>query len=422
MAIRFPGVSMSTQQLNPQADQIKAALAQQNQYLPGFGGGAPGSWENEVSRYKQFSGVTPGTSYGGTATGLSSNPYLPGAPGVQAGGQPTQYGYSQAPGGAYGYYEQQTPAGSFAAANQQNAGVTQANTTTANNSYIGQTGANTAGGTATAGKNPMFGMNNPYLNSAINNASQDAVRNYETFAAPMRDRQAARAGSFGNSGVQQMQLDDQRNLQGTLGNIATGARMQDYAMQFGGGENQANRDTGVSQFNANLSQQDLARNAQLAQQQGMFNAGALNQGSMFNAGAQNQGNMFNAGQGNALNQFNTGQANQMLEGGRNREQNRYMFDENLDFNINNANFDQGIRGINTAQGLYNNMVQNGILQNQLGSEDSNAQLDHWLRLMGGASQGGGLGGTSSQPTYSDPWSQGLGTYAMLNSLMNPRRT
>jgi hypothetical protein len=424
-----------------------------------------------------------------------ANAYLPGAnqyygPGM--GPQQNPYGYAQAPGGPYGYYEQQTPGGSFAAANQQRAGTAQANVTGAVNPFIGQTTQSIGGANsvlpyaqqvatkaiasnpyldkttqqATVGTNAMAGVDNPYLNSAINNASQDAIRNYSTFTQPMRERQMQQSGSFGNSGVQQMQLEDQRNLQGTLGNIATNARMADYNQQFGAAESQANRSTQGSQFNsalnaadlgrqtggfytgqglgisglnslvdaakfdsgmgvdvgkfnAGLGQADLGRNAGLAQGQGQFNAGAMNQGAQFNAGAQNTGNMFNAGQGNALNQFNTGQANQMLEGGRNRDQNRYMFDENLDFNINRSNFDQGIQGINTAQSLYNNAVQNGILQNQLGSEDSNAEMQRWLQLMGGAAQGGGQGGTASQPTYSDPWSSGLGMYAMLNSLIKP---
>lgn len=82
--------------------------------------------------------------------------------------------------------------------------------------------------------NPYAGVDNPYLTQAINNASQDAMRNL----MPMYDQAQRASGSFGNSGVTEA---FGRTAADTLGKIATNARMQDYGTQQQLGENAVNR-------------------------------------------------------------------------------------------------------------------------------------------------------------------------------------
>jgi len=82
--------------------------------------------------------------------------------------------------------------------------------------------------------NPLLGVNNPYLDQVINNASSDAMRNL----MPMVNKANAASGSFGNSGVAEMYG---RTAADQLGKIATDTRYQDYTRQQGLFENDANR-------------------------------------------------------------------------------------------------------------------------------------------------------------------------------------
>lgn len=174
-----------------------------------------------------------------------------------------------------------------------------ATTPGASNSYIGATSAGAAGpgsvadkiggmagavnpylnqnasraSTTLAGptyKNPLLGLNNPALQAAIDSAQGDVMRNFNLTTAPMREAQAHQSGSFGNSGVEQMRSEDNRNLARELGNVSTQMRMADYNTQAGLGEGEAGRSLGLntfnagaanagSQFNSGLSSSDLAR-------------------------------------------------------------------------------------------------------------------------------------------------------------------
>lgn len=83
------------------------------------------------------------------------------------------------------------------------------------------------------GSNPFLGQSNPYLQQNIDNVNQDVVRAYNTAAVPGQTTAGIKSGSFGNSGLQQMQLQDQQNLQKTLANNATLMRGADYNQQQG---------------------------------------------------------------------------------------------------------------------------------------------------------------------------------------------
>ncbi|HQR98161.1 MULTISPECIES: hypothetical protein [unclassified Polaromonas] len=87
--------------------------------------------------------------------------------------------------------------------------------------------------------------NNPYLQPAIDAAQGDIVRNYNLSTQPAYNSAMVRSGSFGNSGVQQLNENAQLNLQKSLGDVSSNMRNNDY--QF---NNQFNR----SLFNDAYSQ------------------------------------------------------------------------------------------------------------------------------------------------------------------------
>jgi hypothetical protein len=96
---------------------------------------------------------------------------------------------------------------------------------------------------------------NPYLESTIDNALGDTVRNYNLAVQPAFNSAMVRSGSFGNSGIQQMNDEAQRQLQSSLGQQANNARFNDYwtAQNFNRGvyndtfaQNQQNFQNGLS--------------------------------------------------------------------------------------------------------------------------------------------------------------------------------
>lgn len=413
-----------------------------------------------------------------------TNPYIPmtyGGPSTQPTG-PYQYGYATQPGvSGYGYYEQQTPAGSFAAANQQY-GTAQS----ATNPYIGQTSAyapmpGQVGAAQAATSNPYlgmttqqvgyqaaqgaganpYGMGNPYLQTAIDSAQADANRAFQNSTMPAFDRQMQASGSFGNTGVQQMQQQAMSDHGRNLGNIASGMRMQDYTQQQQLAENALNRQQQMSQFNASnalqagqfnagLNAGDIARNLGALSQLGMFNAGQLNNMgqfnaslgnnanqfnaslgasdlsrnaqlaqamSQFNAGAGNSMSQFNAGQGNAMNQFNASAGNQAIQNYLSRLQNQGQFDANLDFNAwqaNNQNMRQGsIDQLNALSQLLGMNQQYGVGN---ATTIQNTPLNY-LQMFAGLGQGlGGMGGTNSQDMQGNPWLGALGGWMAMQKM------
>lgn len=88
---------------------------------------------------------------------------------------------------------------------------------------------------------------NPYLESQIDRASGDVVRNYNMVAKPQMEAAMVRSGSFGNAGLQQMQGEQQRRLMDTLGNISSGMRFQNYGMER---QNQVNAMNNAAGFDA----------------------------------------------------------------------------------------------------------------------------------------------------------------------------
>jgi hypothetical protein len=65
------------------------------------------------------------------------------------------------------------------------------------------------------------GQTNPYLDDMVGRAQQSMVDSYNLTAKPQMEHAQAMSGSFGNSGLQQMQTAQQNQLQQNLGGIAT---------------------------------------------------------------------------------------------------------------------------------------------------------------------------------------------------------
>lgn len=79
--------------------------------------------------------------------------------------------------------------------------------------------------------NPFLGTGNPYLQQAIDAAGGDMTRNFNLIKRPANNAAMLRSGSFDNSALSELNANDERNLQGSLGEMATRARMQDYGQQ-----------------------------------------------------------------------------------------------------------------------------------------------------------------------------------------------
>lgn len=153
-------------------------------------------------------------------------------------------------------------------------------------SYLGSTPTqNTAAGAT----NP-YGGSNPYLQQQIDAAQQDVVRNYSLTSKPQMEAAMVNSGSFGNSGLQQMQQESQRGLADQLGQISSGMRMQDYTAQQGLAENSLNR-----QFQAGQSYADASNNAFQNERSRQMQAAGLAP-TLANSQYQDAAQMLSAGQ------------------------------------------------------------------------------------------------------------------------------
>lgn len=81
--------------------------------------------------------------------------------------------------------------------------------------------------------NPYLGVDNPYLKQQVDNAQGDLVRNYNLVTQPAYNAAMIKSGSFGNSGVDEMNRNAQTNLLNSMGRVSTDLRGQDYRDQQG---------------------------------------------------------------------------------------------------------------------------------------------------------------------------------------------
>lgn len=101
--------------------------------------------------------------------------------------------------------------------------------------------------------------NNPYLQPAIDAAQGDIVRNYNLSTQPAYNSAMVRSGSFGNSGVQQLNENAQLNLQKSLGDVSSNMRNNDYQFDRTLGNNQYQFE---NQFNRSLFNDAYGQNQQ----------------------------------------------------------------------------------------------------------------------------------------------------------------
>jgi hypothetical protein len=100
-----------------------------------------------------------------------------------------------------------------------------------------------------------FGGMNPYTQGAVNSTMQDMATNYNLINRPQQESSMVGSGSFGNSGLQQMQQNQDKNQATAMGNVA--GNMQNNAFlgqqQFGlQAQNQLyNQQMGNQNFDAN---------------------------------------------------------------------------------------------------------------------------------------------------------------------------
>lgn len=196
----------------------------------------------------------------------------------------------------------------------------------------------------------QYGGSNPYLQQNIDNTMGDITRQYNNTVAPQRAGAMARSGSFGNSGQQQMQLEDQRNLGQTMANTSNQMRMADYNQQ------------------QNMYQQD--------QQMGLQNRALAQQGTLANRGMDiaTSGQDKNYDLGLRSNDFGYAQLDNQINNDNYRNQ------------LNSADF--GLRAYNTLQG-GNNLGLTAGTQMQNTPMDYQNEFNNQTNLMGG------LGGSSS---------------------------
>ena len=136
---------------------------------------------------------------------------------------------------------------------------------------------------ATGNANPMFGLDNPYLNTQIDNAVGDINRNFNKTIVPQLDAMNTRANTgFGtSSAMDEMRGEAYRNLNETTAKTANDMRYKDYYNQTQLGEGMAGRQLTAAGLAPNMGALDY-RNAeallgignqqqQLGQQQQDFN-------------------------------------------------------------------------------------------------------------------------------------------------------
>jgi hypothetical protein len=141
--------------------------------------------------------------------------------------------------------------------------------------------------------NPFLGQNNPYLQGLIDQSLGDTVRNYNMTVKPQTESAMARSGSFGKSGLMQVQQNQQADLQRNLGNQANNLRAADY-------NNQQNMYRWDQDFNRGLFNDAFSQN-----QQGLQNfMGLLSTGNQFNQQDQTNATSIQNAPLNYFGQFN----------------------------------------------------------------------------------------------------------------------
>ena len=139
--------------------------------------------------------------------------------------------------------------------------------TTLGGGYVGDgIYKNAMGNVSSAFKNQFSGLDNKYLQNAIDNTNADVTRTFNQATAPGTDASFARAGAFGGSAWAGAQAENQRQLASELAKNTGNLRYQDYGAQRDLAETYANRQAQDVQ-----SRQSIAENYANRQSQGYQN-------------------------------------------------------------------------------------------------------------------------------------------------------
>lgn len=157
--------------------------------------------------------------------------------------------------------------------------------------------------------NPYAMQDNPYLNSQIDAAQGDVIRNWNNVAKPAWDSAMSGSGSFGNANVAQAAGNSASDMQKNLGRISSDMRMGAYNQSAQLAESFANRNHSMYGNNQNRMLNAYSMAPQFANQDYTdFNAlmGVAGQQQQFNQAQQNQNqNWWDQSRNYATNQLNT---------------------------------------------------------------------------------------------------------------------
>lgn len=130
--------------------------------------------------------------------------------------------------------------------------------------------------------NPYLGQNNPYLQSIIDSTSKDMTDAYGRTTVAAQNAAALRSGSFGNSGLDEMQRADQKQLQDNIGDSASKLRFNDYTQQQQMYQWQQQQNQNQGQFDASLANNKDQFGQTLANNKDQFGQTLANNQSQFN--------------------------------------------------------------------------------------------------------------------------------------------
>lgn len=135
----------------------------------------------------------------------------------------------------------------------------------ANTALMGQMSQQPGGATV----NPYMaqpGQTNPHLQSQIDMAQGDVIRNWNQVAVPAFDTAASRSGSFGNQNISTMAAQGASDMQRNLGEISSRMRFNDYTTQQQLAEQFAGRNDAMLNSGQNRILAALGLAPQFAQQ------------------------------------------------------------------------------------------------------------------------------------------------------------
>jgi hypothetical protein len=205
---------------------------------------------------------------------------------------------------------------------------------------------------------------NPYLQTNVNNALDSVTRNYNNTIAPQMASQFAQSKSFGNSGLQQQQTNQQRGLADSLGatagNMYGQAYQTDRANDLAWTNNNLNNETQRYGYDQSLIGQKYASDNSL--KGSMYGADRGLEGTKFASTTAASANMYGADKSAAASMYNSDNS---------RAASQYGADANLYGNL-----------YSTDAGIYNNAANNATTQRGQDVQYGIAQLGNDTTRMG----------------------------------------